>query len=85
VSRDEPGCFEVVLFEELKEAADTDGACEETWSGGLEVEGREGGKREEKYLDLCHWRSLLRRSCQASPLLRRCRLRSRRERVSWAL
>jgi hypothetical protein len=44
VSRDEPGCFEVVLFEELEEAADTDGACEETWSDGLEIEGREGGR-----------------------------------------
>jgi hypothetical protein len=81
VSGDEPGCFEVVLFEKFEKAADADSACEEAWSGGSEIEGREGGERKQ-YLGLCRWRSLLRRSCQASLLLRRCRLRSRRERAS---
>jgi hypothetical protein len=44
VSGDEPGCFEVVLFEELEEAADPDGACEEACCGSLEIEGREEGR-----------------------------------------
>lgn len=44
--RDEPGCFEIILFEELEEAADANGAGEEAWSGGLEIEGREGGEKE---------------------------------------
>jgi hypothetical protein len=52
VSRDEPSCFEVVLFEEFEKAADPDGACEETWSGGLEIEGREEGGRKQ-HLELC--------------------------------
>jgi len=38
VAWDEPGCFEVILFEELEEAADADGTGEETWSGDLEID-----------------------------------------------
>jgi len=44
VPRDEPGCFEIILFEELEEAADANGAGEEAWSGGLEIEGRVAAK-----------------------------------------
>jgi hypothetical protein len=32
MARDEPGCFHVVLFEELEESAYADGASEHAWA-----------------------------------------------------